>query len=404
MTGARLEVNVHIVTGSQSSSQNVVACVNRAGVKVADTMVEQLAASEAVLTDERKSSASRSSTSAAARPILRSTSEGASGIRRSSARRRSLHQRHRRRPAHARPGRGEDQAEVRVRAVGDGRRRRNDRSGERRRAQAPHHRAPDPVRDSPAARRGDLPPGLGRDAARRLREEPQFRDRAHRRRSHSRWHAGSRGANIRSSGPPRGSGRPQRVDRSRQQDPSLRPAWASCSTRGGTNRRDLPHGCRRWCVRKGRPGPAETVRGDLLRAHEEEDPSASRTRRRKPRNDTSRRSRATDRDDATESPRLRLQLKRPPAVGRAHQGDRRRRRRHERGGPHDAGRSRRRRVPRREHRLRRCRHNSAPKKLQIGNKVTKGLGAGADPDVGEGGARRHGDRSSSRSRGPTWCS
>ena len=32
MTGARLEVNVHIVTGSQSSTQNIVACVNRAGV------------------------------------------------------------------------------------------------------------------------------------------------------------------------------------------------------------------------------------------------------------------------------------------------------------------------------------------------------------------------------------
>ena len=31
MTGARLEVNVHIVTGAVSSTQNIVACVNRAG-------------------------------------------------------------------------------------------------------------------------------------------------------------------------------------------------------------------------------------------------------------------------------------------------------------------------------------------------------------------------------------
>src|ERR671938_179573 len=54
MTGARLEVNVHIVTGSQSSTQNIVACVNRAGVAVAETVVEQLAASEAVLTDDEK--------------------------------------------------------------------------------------------------------------------------------------------------------------------------------------------------------------------------------------------------------------------------------------------------------------------------------------------------------------
>src|SRR5688572_33484004 len=32
MTGTRLEVNVHVVTGSASSTQNIVACVNRAGV------------------------------------------------------------------------------------------------------------------------------------------------------------------------------------------------------------------------------------------------------------------------------------------------------------------------------------------------------------------------------------
>jgi cell division protein FtsA len=55
MTGARLEVNVHIVTGNASATQNIVACVNRAGVAVLDTVLEQLAANEAVLTpDERE--------------------------------------------------------------------------------------------------------------------------------------------------------------------------------------------------------------------------------------------------------------------------------------------------------------------------------------------------------------
>jgi cell division protein FtsA len=54
MTGARLEVNVHIITGSQSSTQNIVACVNRAGVSVAETVVEQLAASDSVLTEDEK--------------------------------------------------------------------------------------------------------------------------------------------------------------------------------------------------------------------------------------------------------------------------------------------------------------------------------------------------------------
>ena len=55
LTGARLEVNVHIVTGSQAATQNLVSCVNRAGVEVSDTVISQLAAAEAVLTpDERE--------------------------------------------------------------------------------------------------------------------------------------------------------------------------------------------------------------------------------------------------------------------------------------------------------------------------------------------------------------
>jgi cell division protein FtsA len=54
MTGARLEVNVHIVTGAVSSTQNLIACVNRAGVTVTDTVIEQLAASESVLTQDEK--------------------------------------------------------------------------------------------------------------------------------------------------------------------------------------------------------------------------------------------------------------------------------------------------------------------------------------------------------------
>jgi cell division protein FtsA len=54
MTGARLEVNVHIVTGAVSATQNLVACVNRAGISVADTIVSQLAASESVLTPDEK--------------------------------------------------------------------------------------------------------------------------------------------------------------------------------------------------------------------------------------------------------------------------------------------------------------------------------------------------------------
>ena len=54
MTGARLEVNVHVVTGSVTATQNIVACVNRAGVQVQGTVLGQLAASDAVLTAGRE--------------------------------------------------------------------------------------------------------------------------------------------------------------------------------------------------------------------------------------------------------------------------------------------------------------------------------------------------------------
>ena len=54
MTGARLEVNVHIVTSSATATQNIVSCVNRAGVGVIDTVIEQIAAAEAVLTSDEK--------------------------------------------------------------------------------------------------------------------------------------------------------------------------------------------------------------------------------------------------------------------------------------------------------------------------------------------------------------
>lgn len=54
MQGSRLEVNVHIVTGGSAAMQNIVTCVNRAGVNVRESVLEQLAASEAVLTEDEK--------------------------------------------------------------------------------------------------------------------------------------------------------------------------------------------------------------------------------------------------------------------------------------------------------------------------------------------------------------
>lgn len=54
MSGVRLEVKIHIVTGSVTSAQNIIKCANRAGLDVYDIVLESLASSEAVLTDEER--------------------------------------------------------------------------------------------------------------------------------------------------------------------------------------------------------------------------------------------------------------------------------------------------------------------------------------------------------------
>ncbi len=54
LNGARLEANVHIVTAPTTSVQNLVTCVNRAGVEVRVPVLEALAASESVLTADEK--------------------------------------------------------------------------------------------------------------------------------------------------------------------------------------------------------------------------------------------------------------------------------------------------------------------------------------------------------------
>ncbi|MBW2471526.1 MAG: cell division protein FtsA, partial [Deltaproteobacteria bacterium] len=52
MTGVRLVTNVHIVTGDTTSIHNLVMCCNRAGLDVADIVLESLASANAVLTRE----------------------------------------------------------------------------------------------------------------------------------------------------------------------------------------------------------------------------------------------------------------------------------------------------------------------------------------------------------------
>ncbi|MBS0290568.1 MAG: cell division protein FtsA [Proteobacteria bacterium] len=54
MSGVRLEAKVHMVTGSVSAAQNIIKCVRRCGLEVDDIIVEQLASSYAVLTEDEK--------------------------------------------------------------------------------------------------------------------------------------------------------------------------------------------------------------------------------------------------------------------------------------------------------------------------------------------------------------
>ena len=54
MSGVRLEARVHLVTGAVSAAQNIIKCVRRCGLEVDDIILEQLAGSYAVLTEDEK--------------------------------------------------------------------------------------------------------------------------------------------------------------------------------------------------------------------------------------------------------------------------------------------------------------------------------------------------------------
>lgn len=54
MSGVRLEAEVHIITGAVTSAQNIIKSVNRAGLEVIDIILQPLASSEAVLTQDEK--------------------------------------------------------------------------------------------------------------------------------------------------------------------------------------------------------------------------------------------------------------------------------------------------------------------------------------------------------------
>lgn len=54
MSGMKLEVKVHIVTGAVAAAQNIVKCIKRCGLEVSDLILQPLASSIAVLTEDEK--------------------------------------------------------------------------------------------------------------------------------------------------------------------------------------------------------------------------------------------------------------------------------------------------------------------------------------------------------------
>ncbi|SFW20057.1 cell division protein FtsA [Nitrosovibrio sp. Nv17] len=54
MSGLRLEVKVHIVTGAVSAAQNIMKCVRRCGLEVRDLVLQPLASSMSVLSEDEK--------------------------------------------------------------------------------------------------------------------------------------------------------------------------------------------------------------------------------------------------------------------------------------------------------------------------------------------------------------
>ena len=54
MAGRRLEANFHIITGQIAAAKNIKKCVDKAGLEVDEMILEPLASSEAVLSEEEK--------------------------------------------------------------------------------------------------------------------------------------------------------------------------------------------------------------------------------------------------------------------------------------------------------------------------------------------------------------
>ena len=131
MSGVRLEVKVHIVTGAVSAAQNIVKCVRRCGLEVQDLILQPLASSMSVLTAGREGARRGAGRHRRRHHRHRDLHRRRDPPHRGDPdRRRPDHQRHRDGAAHAHAGGRGDQAAARPGQAGA-------RRPERRRSRCP---------------------------------------------------------------------------------------------------------------------------------------------------------------------------------------------------------------------------------------------------------------------------
>ncbi len=231
MSGVRLEVEVHLVTGATTSVRNVVRSVNRAGLQVQDLVLEPLASAEAVISTEEKELGILLIDLGGGTTDVALFRDGAVWHTSSLPLGRRPHlQRHRGGAADADRGRGGAQEAPRLRPHRARARGRGGGRAERGRAQGAAAVAADPVRDHPAARRGDLHPGRARPGAGRAQRRGRGRGGGHRGQLDHARGARARRAGLRHAGAPRECppGSPGWPTWCRA--PSTRPRWGWPST------------------------------------------------------------------------------------------------------------------------------------------------------------------------------
>ena len=131
MSGVRLESRVHMVTGAASAAQNIVKCVQRCGLEVEDIVLEQLASSYSVLTEDEMELGVCLVDIGGGTTDLAVFNGGA--IKHTAVipdRRRPGHERHCDLAAYTHPVRRGDQDQIRLRAVAAGECRRDHRGAE----------------------------------------------------------------------------------------------------------------------------------------------------------------------------------------------------------------------------------------------------------------------------------